>query len=569
MRRRDTAQRKRTLANGPHSSTTALRPLLLWGALVLSLLTARPALAWTETMVTGARADVHLAEDGVVEVVMTANLRITGGWLSLFELDGLPPDLTLIADDPVTITPEAEGPMRLPKAEVLRGGRVRLTFARRRDAPRRGRYLLRLPFTARVDLATAQRPTAETVRIPFQLPAWESGIEGAEVRISAPAGSVTVNHNPQVHARVEQGEDGRPQLVFTRAQLPRTVPLAVAIDVPVRALRGVPLGEDGPTLRSLAGREKPAPTLPPFHLWTACLALLKLIASAVRARQLRIAPRYLLPGLPLWLRVLALGACALVPERWVLSPLPWLLCGAVVPVALVLERRGLRRTAPRGLRARPATHAELRALRLSTLLHNFDFPALFDLTTPAGGLVALSLALVGFMLVRSSADPAGLITALLPLLALFLSGTRRAQPAAMGEHARMLLAAQQQLPVASGTILHYAPRLGDPPAELRLSLALERPVEGLHQASLALGTLRWLDRDLEGLCWLLLVDEHSDADERARVALPSATRRRHKGLGRIAYLAPAHDLPREHAALLGWLSSPRESEERGTHARAA
>lgn len=555
--RRSAAQSRPPAPQAPVTAShgRAFRTALL---VVLWAMAPSQTLAWTETSVTTAGAEITVERDGQLRVVLTAELKVRGGWVTRFEIDGLPKDAQLDTQLPLSLTTADTSKTFEPVVESFQDGRIALFFKNRWQAPRRGHHLLRFAFTSRQALEQAVRPDRKHVRMAFQLPAWETGLHDVAIRVYAPLGTVPVNTDPLVTTSVKSSAE-RTQLIFHRHQLPRTVALDVVFDVPAMALRQAAAPDAGPKLHSLDRPFSPSPRSLPLLALGWLLAVCKLLVGGLRFRNSHLRRRFLVENLPIWTRLSAVVVAGLAGAHWAPQEPMAAITGMLLATVLVLERRAEAIRPPAALVAFNASRNDVSALRVRSLLERFDGSAMLDITTPSGGLVATSIALLCLAVVREFPSSAALtLTFSVMTCALFLSGTRRMQPQSAAEQTRRLLAALPALGVNKARLVLYRAAFGKPVQEARLALRVEHPAVGLKQASLVVGDLPWLDRHLQPLCWLVVVRSGSEADQSMAKALPGVNAIQTDDGKLTAYLSVADIQPtalaRDSAQLTDWLT---------------
>jgi len=236
----------------------AVRRAILTFAL-LSLWSA-PAYAWTDAAVRSATARVTLSDDAsTVHVELMAQLRIDGGWLEAFELDGLdeglvldpsvPPTFELwerprwapavdASDEPV----EDEAPGMIPEPVFVssleprvsvHGSRIAMAF-RRRAAPRAGLYRARVTYDA--PAADYVVRSAQHAELRWTLPAWRNGLDDVQVTLVLPPGStaIALSEDEDASIDVSEAESAEGEIfTFTRVHLPRTQSWTIRAELPV------------------------------------------------------------------------------------------------------------------------------------------------------------------------------------------------------------------------------------------------------------------------------------------------------------------------------------------------
>lgn len=229
-----------------------MRPSLWATGVFVAAFVAVPgeARAWTDASVRSARATVELEDGARVRVTMEVDLRVDGGWLEAFELDGLDAGLTLDAERPPTfhhvlVDPTVEvDPETMPGAfELLtprvtshERGRIGFSFSRR-HAPHRGDYRVEVTYVA--PLATAPTAHDDGSLLGWTFPAWRFGLDGVEIDLILPAGSLldpafrtAAEGDAGVLLEAVPTDDGRVQIHLVRHHLPRTRSWPIAFVVP-------------------------------------------------------------------------------------------------------------------------------------------------------------------------------------------------------------------------------------------------------------------------------------------------------------------------------------------------
>lgn len=389
--------------------TTSLRLRALaacCAALALVAGWAAPARAWTRASVAGAAAHLEVGEEGEAHVALEVELRVHGGWLSTFELGGLDPDLALDAHAPPWFQCE-DGTRLTPEVQVS-AGRVVLSFSERRSAPRRGLHRIGIAYTTHLAASAARGAT----RLAWSLPPWSEDLENVHVWVDAPRSARwSASEDADIAMLREREERGaRALLHFSRAQLPRTMPFAIELDLP---------GDLTAARPARAVQEARAPQLSPAAAWAALLvlALVSIKRRAVRSlcahHAARAVPLLALSpaGRASVMVALAIAASFAYERQASLS----LACMAAI-VLLGLDRGFARRRA-----IPPASRGDRLLARARDW---FGAAAWLDATAPLGlGLLGCAYALAAFRLALHGRPGLWLETLLL-VTPLWLTGTR-------------------------------------------------------------------------------------------------------------------------------------------------
>ncbi|MCA9609689.1 MAG: hypothetical protein KC619_29020, partial [Myxococcales bacterium] len=278
----------------------------------LLLLVPATASAWTDAVVRSVHAEVQVDSEASAHVTLTVTVRVHGGWLEGLEIAGLDPDLVL--DEGYEVWAEGDdGETFTPRLSLVHHDRVNVAFRGR--SPRRGE--VRIGFAYRTSLAhRATEPVEDDdrVRVAWTLPGWRAGLDGVQVDLVVPRGSVAgprdaeLDTGAELSMEVEELED-RTVFHFWRAHLPRTVAWTVRADVPSEAmapgLRGAPIVRLPPPPPSAALDREVDPT--PF--WMGLPALLALFALAQIVFVARRARRAGSPSRPLLFAPAIVRAC--------------------------------------------------------------------------------------------------------------------------------------------------------------------------------------------------------------------------------------------------------------------
>lgn len=349
---------------------------LLASGLVIAALTLAPerAAAWTSASVRSGQAQVELTPDGRARVELHARLRVDGGWLEGFELEGIDPDATLDPEHPPTFRDVNGVPFDV-EVTPRNGGRVSFRFPRR-SAPRRGEYEAHVVWLTALDDV---RPLgASQLEAHWVFPAWRFGLDGVEVRWVGPGLHAPAATDEMAPIDVTSSDEhGESVVAFRRAHLPRTSSWETSVIVdraawphPVRAIES----ETAPEV-SLTPPTPQSHDTPPTSPTTAALAAFVAAGSWVKRRSLRAVARAraLTPAdvlvAPEWLRTLVplAAVCAsLASQRWALPPL-WLVPAVAIAVGLAWQRPASGRTRPRIQPVQRVTTEEIRRARSQPL----------------------------------------------------------------------------------------------------------------------------------------------------------------------------------------------------------
>jgi hypothetical protein len=181
---------------------------------------ASVARAWTTASVEDVRGRVVLDEDGHAEVTLDLGVRVRGGWLERFDLDGLGDGLTMCEPRPAELETE-DGLTLLPRVQV-RAGSVSVRFEKR-DAARRGLHRLRLFYHR-----SLVEPT-DMGALAFALPGFQQAIGAAEIVVDAPASIAPVRDPESTTLLRERRVGERRELTFSRTHWPRATPWRFAL----------------------------------------------------------------------------------------------------------------------------------------------------------------------------------------------------------------------------------------------------------------------------------------------------------------------------------------------------
>ncbi len=466
-------------------------------ALLVALASPSAAHAWTDAAVRGVHATVDVEPDGTAYVTLRLTVRVHAGWLEGLELNGLDEDLVLDETAPPTAV-TADGQELTPSVRVLHGGRVQLGFRGR--SPRRGVTMVTLSYwTSLAHRRTAPVEGEDRVRVRWVLPGWSSGLDGPQIEVHVPEGSrLAPGQEGDLESGTETSVEPEGQatvLRWRRAHLPRTVPWAVAVDVPAEAmdvgLRGPPLVELPRPSSVAAQAEDPRPYWLGFAAWLVLMAWLKLYATRTLGQRARRAARPLVP-LPVWARALLIGAAGAGGAA--ASLYDWrLAAGAFALVSVLATYRPAGPTAAPRLGAWRAVDARwLAAARRRGWTRWIEPIALVDATTVAGALHLAALLAVPWVW-REPALPLSqtLLLSVLPL-PLFVSGTRIAFPLGATETLwRLLRMCRRLRHVPDGVGLRPVMHVSTDGhmQDARVRTALEHRPDGLLRLDLAMGAL--------------------------------------------------------------------------------
>jgi hypothetical protein len=494
-----------------------------------------PARAWTDSSVRTAQARVTLSEDGgSVHVELTAELRVDGGWLQAFELDGLDEGLVLDSATPPTferwaqpeeaelgaeasaleLAPTVPDPVfveALAPRVSTRGSRVTWAFSRPR-APRRGLYRAHVTYDA--PAATLVTRAVDRAELAWTLPAWRNGLDGVEITLVLPPGAAVIPLEESDEGAIEvvETDDGAHVSVsFTRVHLPRTQSWTVRAELPPSFRAAAAPAVDAPAAAAASSASDVAPLgVALATLLVALLAMTQAWARHRAASAAMVASGALVP-MPLTARgaVMAL----LVVAQWALlfeHPLAAEL--TVVPIALLGAHRasGARRDALQVGSFRSAWGRSVRAARSERA--RWRRGAWLDgARLPGLGAVALVVGLLGAAVSRQLLGlDVAVLTFAAAALVLVSGGPRPRGPlATLGELLVWAEHLEVALPVALAPLVHVDIRGRVQAARLRISIAGTE--EGLVRFDVVL--------DEHGRPRLVLAARRGSAAERAVLAL--------------------------------------------------
>lgn len=480
---------------------------------LLILLAPAHALAWADATVRSARARVVIDENAHAHVAIDATLRIEGGWLEALELDGLDPGLVLDALDPVTMAPapsadglsSVEDLAPLEPTVTLRDDGVLVLSFTRRNAPRRGDYVVHLAYDA--ELAGRSRADTDGIHVSWTFPAWRHGLDSVRVDLEVPAGAEPVLAADDEIEVARRDESATTFFTLTRAHLARTREWPIEIVVPESAMASrLAMAAPPPTHVTLtSARERPRP---PWQGGIA-LAIASVLAAVrvLRSRRIEDRERVMLrPLVPVpapirALACLALGAAlmgtALVGEHAAL-----LAVLALSILALTVSRGAPVVVPPKLGSFRHATTSIRRAARRARLLHAIGPDAWLDATAPAGLLLLGAFGVLVSRVPNEALGPA--LVALAMLAVVSLDGARISRPSpplvALGRllgFARQARVSLDCPPVALMPVVHLDVRGVAQEARIRVLTALP---EGTLRADVVIARTGLL-----GTCCALLV----------------------------------------------------------------
>lgn len=519
--------------------------LALWASVALSPAAAH---AWTSSSVRTVSAHLVIAPDAGAEVTLVAELRVDGGWLASFEMDGLDPALELAAERPATFE-DALGARFTPTVEHRGDGRIVWSF-RRRDAPRRGDYVASVTY--RTHLATEL--DGDAVRVLWTLPAWRYGLDDVAITIDAPPGAdAAIGDGDEASVSVTRVADvAGERVVLRRVHLPRTREWPIAIVVPAgrmdAALRTPRVVAPPPAPpRAAAAPERPEISI----ALTTALALLALLAIAVTARADRIARVAPAPAIPLpaWARSIAIVGLAITACAIEDASAP---CGVAIAALAIARRAGAPR-APRLGAFRSAASSDLRAARRARVL-----TAISPLHggAIAGVIVALAIGCAAPAL-PIAIERAALLACL--AAAIVLSSARRVRPASPLEDLAALEPLARRTRAELDDDRRWAMRLvvhADVRGEIqdaRLRIALASTPKGLLRLDVVRAARAERARWTSEPALLVVTREGSPADRALEERFPGTTIDR--APRRVARQLPLTDLATALAPVLETLAA--------------
>jgi hypothetical protein len=417
------------------------RPILFIVTLFLAFASTR-AYAWTDATVRTGTAEIELLEDGYANVTMRVRVRVNGGWLEGFDIEGLDRDAVFDPAQPPVFLDET-GIARPVEFTPRPGGRIQLRF-RRAGAPHRGEYEIELHYRTHLDGLVREEDDG-SLEVAWVFPAWRFGLDDVEVVWLAPAGTRPFDADTEASPIeiVTSSTDARERILYRRPHLPRTSDWTTRIHVSASAWPYTP--SVAPTTTEAADAsdaaetdaqetvtESPAHAAAPTTVratqaspaWHASMLLVALAIGAWLkrrglAQRARLVPAIrVLPLLPLpwsWLG----GAIALitlavaVAACFVAVPLELEMALAVTCAALGWHRFETVPGQPRMAQLQPVSAATLRDASRDSWRPFFALDALFD---PARLGLFSSLAFITFALLEGDAFVRALAAAFFALV---------------------------------------------------------------------------------------------------------------------------------------------------------
>lgn len=492
--------------------------LVLAAASLGATLFPAPAAAWTDARVTRASAQVEMDPEGRFFVSLDVGLRVRGGWLSSFQLEGLGERVVFDAERPPSFE-SADGRRYSPKVSTSASGEVVMAFPSRRRAPRRGHYRVVLHYETGSAAPPAALPSpgqsGDRLQLAFGFPAWRVGLERVDIELTGPAGlELLTPAGPGVEVEVSEAA-GRTLLRLSRAHLPRGVPWQLELAVPRAWASPALWPRAAPTLRAITAPADHRPAL-----WWSLLLVFLCVAKQGTLAATGSRGRFVVPLPSRWLRglaTLALGAVAAIAPLgpWTAAPL-----AAAVLLCVVRPTRTPRRV---DLRFAPISPLGLSVARQQRWVGWGSGGAWLDLTRPAGWLLCGAL----WWLAIAAPHPTGLpwFPWVVAVLSTTLCLTGCARHVEAGTHAAMLtLAARLPALRRAGLDAHLVAGL-EPRgrvADVRLALTPSASVPGLIRIDCVQQEVAWFEQTRS--CWLLLVEvaEGSLASQAAHRLLPNA-----------------------------------------------
>ena len=409
----------------------------------LVLVFASRAHAWTDATVRTGSAEITLQEEGAASVTLRARIRVNGGWLEGFDIEGLDRDAVFDPAIPPVFRDET-GITRPMEFTPRSDGRVQLRF-RRASAPRRGEYEIELHYRTHLS-GLVQEADDGSLDVAWVFPAWRFGLDDVEVVWIAPAGTQPFDRDSEASPIevVTSSSSAGSRILYRRPHLPRTSDWTTHVHIPAGVWAYVPApisessaeedveGDAPATSASPSHASTEASTVPqstPTPAWHASL-LLGLIAlgtwlkvRGLRARA-RLAPevqlRALLPFNP-WIRNALLAATLgiAIASLWLEIPRE-----TMIAVALSCAAFGWHRLEPALVRPRMAQLQPIPAtvLRAASRDGWRQYVALDSLVDPARYGLLVSAALLGAACLEGDAFSRALAAT---FVALIMGGTTR------------------------------------------------------------------------------------------------------------------------------------------------
>lgn len=485
----------------PHHRSWCLALLVA----LVALLPARPAAAWLETRVTSDSVDLALDRDGAAVVTHDLLLRVRGGPLKDFVIEGVDGDAEPLPDATVTRARSGRAAgLPIPLTLSVEEGALRAHVGYKKGL-RTGTYRLKLGY--RADLSGRIHPAGSRAELSWRGPRFDSGIDSVRVVLRVPRGTTPPALPSDGASDDALGIEQEPGGVFLstlrrgddRDELEIVRPHVARDERVVWRARVDPGSFDLPLAQTEPPKRAPVAPAPPERRSGRPWALAGLVGLvygllvfgkarlvAIACGQRKAMPKPLVPLRP---SLRSLGAALAVAAAVVAV----LLFGTPTAYALLLAlAMGLAvhrpPVAPTPLRG-PGRWERLPVSELDSI-ETGPRPrgAVLDAGTVLGFVVFL-LALAGFVVAAAVAfveSPYhGLVVALssVVLFPIFLTGRAAELPAdPVGGPVDLLRRAARRLErqrKASLTVLARIPDAAEQPDELRLLLQPKRPAPGL------------------------------------------------------------------------------------------
>ena len=392
--------------------------LFLLVVMLVLVFTSR-AHAWTDATVRTGSAEITLQDDGTASVTMRARIRVNGGWLEGFDIEGLDRDAIFDPAVPPVFRDES-GIVRPMQFTPRSDGRVQLRF-RRASAPRRGEYEIELRYRTHLT-GLVQEADDGTLDVAWVFPAWRFGLDDVEVVWIAPTGTQPLDRDTEASPIdvVTSSRGASTRILYRRPHLPRTSDWTTHIHIPagVWAYTPAPVlvesdleSDDAPADRPVTSTMAPRPPAEaPSPAWHASL-ILSLIALGtwlkVRGLQARaaIAPEVQLhPILPFnaWIRngLIAAALAVALAGLWWEIPRETQIALALGCAAFGWHRLEPALARPRMAQLQPIPAATLRAASRDAWL---PYIALDSLVDPARFGLLTSAALLAWSFLEGDA----------------------------------------------------------------------------------------------------------------------------------------------------------------------
>ncbi|MDH5673492.1 MAG: hypothetical protein OEZ06_15160 [Myxococcales bacterium] len=531
-------------------------------ALIATAAAPTPGHAWTRSSVESARAEVTIDEAGRSHTRLQVGIRISGGWLSEFELQQLGDEVLLDAEAPPRMT-DTEGHVYLPEAVAREDGRVLIRFPSKKSAPWRGRYLLELSYHSGSQSPAGIESRGRRVR--WSLPAWRTDLSGVELSLRAPAGArlLSGSESDDVALRTRR-RDGHVEMQLRRHQLPRTVAWQLELELPDRAVNNT-----HPTAATVAPMAPSAlGDLWPLGLGLLLLAIKPHVARA-RARRRGLRPLALIPlsrngelgadgmrrvGLG---TVFAAIGLVILPQSW-----PAGLFASLPLVALAMTRGYVvdpASAAAGGLhRWRALTALDRQRIRKQRLDDVFGAAAWLDATTPAGLSLVASAALLVLTAPLDTTTTLEGLSALLFLLPLFFNATRLSVGPSLGQAIAGLEALRKDLDLATSLRVHSEARTAQARAVELWLQAGEGDASGLRKLAIGLAPRppgRSAPSRRRTFAWICVCDAASPCDLALSRELPDAPRQLSRDGRRVMRVLSLKRVDIELSSLRGCLQA--------------